>query len=199
MVESSRLRSEYNLDQLIIEQKEYQIYKLHKDFKIEKALADFWFDRFKFVAQRIQDSLLHGLSQFLLVRNNLSFKDVTNSYVNLNASNKDQLSSLRSFMSSRSASELFEKIHSCYISVTANEMRMYSFVGARKPMCDLPLGCIETLTFDCNTQMAKFDIVTATGSEKRYLFIIHETANDFKKWMAMVPSILKKHNVKISV
>ena len=102
-------------------------------------------------------------------------------------------------MSSRSASELFEKIHSCYISVTSSDIRMYSFVGARKPMCDLPLACIEMLTFDCNTQMAKFDIVTATGSEKRYLFIIHETTNDFKKWMTMVPSILKKFNIKISV
>lgn len=133
------------------------------------------------MAARIQDSLLHGLSQFLLIRNNISFKDVTNSYVNVNTSNKDQLSSLRSFMSSRSASELFEKIHSCYISVTQNEIRMYSFVGATKPMCDLPLACVDQLTFDCTTQMAKFDIVTSTGSEKRYLFVLLETSNDFKK------------------
>lgn len=81
---------------------------MHKDYKIEKYLADYWFDRFKFLAQRIQDSLLHGLSKFLLIRSNLSFKDVTNSYINMSTGNKDQLSSLRSFMSSRSASELFE-------------------------------------------------------------------------------------------
>lgn len=78
------LKTEYNLDQIIIEKKEKQLFNLHKNYKIEKEFSNFWFSRVKFMSSIIANSLIHGILKCLFVRKNLDFRDVVNQYINRN-------------------------------------------------------------------------------------------------------------------
>lgn len=144
IVKNDILKAEYNLDQILLEKKEKEVFELLRDYQIEKKFTQFWIKQMKGTARIVEESLLSGMVRCLFVHQHMSFEELRANFFN------DPVGSKTHRSRAGEQGLEYEKIKDCFFSINFKNMKFHKTIAEDESLIhQIDLESVLEASYSC--------------------------------------------------